>query len=384
MLRVLYIEISREPLRESHIQPRPGWTRRQISLTYVFFAPCGEQLVPAPDSEIAFYPTHSVSKLTFPLDAFRLASRLHQERPFHLVVANDPMMLGLVGYCLKQRFNLPLMVKVHTQYFGHFRWVLERPYYPLYYLLIPFLLAQADKVWAISQGVKESLLPWMTGPDKIEVCYTPIYTNFFDFPPRPPGQRFGRQLLCVGFLNRQKGIDTLLQAMRLLADAGKDPSLILAGSGPEEPALIQLAEKLDIRERVTFKGHVPFNLLAPLYRGCDVFVLPSRYEGLGRVLVEAALAGAPIVTTAIETSLEAVLPNESALLVPPDDPAALAAAVGALLDRPERARAMGEKGRQFARQRFDFEKIMDGVAGLWHRAADIRKPLPASPNWLKP
>jgi len=133
-----------------------------------------------------------------------------------------------------------------------------------------------------------------------------------------------------------------------------------------------LAEKLGIRERVTFKGHVPFNSLAPLYRGCDVFVFPSRYEGLGRVLVEAALAGAPIVTTALETSLEAVLPNESALLVPPDDPAALAAAIGALLDRPERARAMGEKGRQFARQRFDFEKMMDDVAGLWHRAAEIR------------
>jgi glycosyltransferase involved in cell wall biosynthesis len=372
MLRVLYIEISREPLRESHTQPRPGWRRRGIDLTYVFYAPRGEHLVAAPDSEMAFHPTYSASRLTFPLDAFHLASQLHRERPFDLVVANDPMMLGLVGYFLKRRFNLPLMVKVHTQYFGHFRWVLERPYYPFYYLLMPLLLAQADKVWAVSQVVRRSLLPWMSASEKIEVFCTPIYTNFFDCPPGPPGKRSGRQLLSVGFLTRQKGIDTLLQAMRLLVDTGKDPSLILAGSGPEEPALVQLAEKLGIRERVTFKGHVPFDLLAPLYRGCDVFVLPTRYEGLGRVLVEAALTGAPIVTTAIETSQEAVLPNESALLVPPDDPAALAAAIGALLDRPERARAMGEKGRQFARQRFDFEKMMDDVAGLWHRAAEIR------------
>ena len=61
--------------------------------------------------------------------------------------------------------------------------------------------------------------------------------------------------------------------------------------------------------------------------------------------------------------MKAVLPNQSALLVPPDDPAALAAAIGTLLDRPDMARAMGEQGRQFARQRFDYEKIMDDVAG---------------------
>jgi glycosyltransferase involved in cell wall biosynthesis len=371
MLRVLYIEISREPLRESYVQTHPGWTRRQISLTYVFYAPRGEKLVPAPDSEIAFYPTYSASKLTFPLDAFRLASQLHQERPFDLVVANDPMMLGLVGYFLKRRFHLPLLVKVHTQYLGHFRWVLERPYYPPYYLLIPFILAQADMVWAISRSVQRSLLPWMMAPDKIQEFCTPINTEFFYFPPRPPGQPFRRQLLSVGFLNRQKGFDILFQAMRLLVEADKDPSLILAGTGPEEAALTHLAEKLGIRERVTFMGHVPFNLLAPLYRECDVFVLPSRYEGLGRVLIEAALAGAPIVATAIDSTPEAVLPNKSALLVPPQDPAALAAAIGTLLDRPEMARAMGERGRQFARQKFDYEKILDDVAGLWHRAAAI-------------
>ena len=226
--------------------------------------------------------------------------------------------------------------------------MLERPYYPLYYLLIPFILAQADMAWAVSRSVQRSLLPWMMAPDKIQECYTPIYTEFFDFPPRSPGQHFGRQLLNVGFLNRQGGLDILLKAMGLLVEAGKDPSLILAGTGPEEAALAHLAEKLGIRERVTFKGYVPMNLLAPLYRECDVFVLPSRYEGLARVLIEAALAGPPIVAMAIDSTLEAVLPNQSALLVPPGDPAALAAAIGTLLDRPEMARAMGERGRQFA------------------------------------
>jgi glycosyltransferase involved in cell wall biosynthesis len=369
MLRVLYIEISRVPARESHLLPRPGWRERGIDLTYVFFSPQGEELAPAPDAEMAFYPTGSASRLTFPLDALRLASRLHRQNPFNLVVANDPMILGLVGCCLKRRFHLPLVIKVHTQYFGHRRWVLERPYYPFYYLLIPLVLAQADMVWAVSQAVRDSLWPWMTAPGKIEVCPTPIYSQFFDFPPRPAEKPAGTRLLSVGFLNRQKGFDTLLQAMSLLVEAGQDPSLILVGSGPEEAALVHLAETLGIRKRVTFLGQVPLIQLAPLYHDCDVFVLPSRYEGLGRVLIEAAMAGAPIVTTAIGPSAEAVLPNRSALLAPPDDPAALAAAIGTLLDQPEMARAMGERGRQFARQQFNYDKMMDDVAGLWHQAA---------------
>jgi len=97
-------------------------------------------------------------------------------------------------------------------------------------------------------------------------------------------------------------------------------------------------------------------------------VLPTRYEGLGRVLVEAALAGAPIVTTTIGPPAEAVMPGKTALMVPPDDPKALAGAIGALLDQPRMAQAMGERGRQFARQQFDYEKMMDAVVALWRRA----------------
>jgi glycosyltransferase involved in cell wall biosynthesis len=70
--------------------------------------------------------------------------------------------------------------------------------------------------------------------------------------------------------------------------------------------------------------------------------------------------------------------NKSALRVLPDDPAALAAAIGTFLDRPEMVRAMGERGRQFARQRFDHEKIMDDAAGLWHRASEIGKRYPSA------
>lgn len=368
MLRVLYILVSSRPIGDSHIQPIEGWAKRQVSLTYVFYAPRGKELRSAPGCDAAFYPTYSRSKLTFPQDAVRLASELHRQRPFNLVVADDPMGSGLAACCLKHLFHLPLLIKVHTQYFGHLQWVLERPYYPFYYLMASFVLSQADLVQAVSRSVRHSLLPLGVAPGKIEVCPTPVRSHFFDSSPRPPGQPFRERLLNVGYLYRQKGLDLLLKAVQLLVQAGKNPSLTLVGDGPERPVLERLTEQLEIRDQVIFAGHVPKNSLSPFYREADVFVLPTRYEGLGKVLAEAALTGLPVVTTDIGPTAEAVLPGETALLVPPNDPEALAMAIGALLEHPGRARAMGERGRRFARQHFDYERMMDDVVALWHRA----------------
>jgi glycosyltransferase involved in cell wall biosynthesis len=231
-------------------------------------------------------------------------------------------------------------------------------------------------VQAISQSVRQSLVPLRVAPGKIEVCPTPIRTHLIDSSPREPKRPSGQRLLNVGYLCRQKGLDILLRAVARLVDSGRDPNLTLVGDGPARPSLARLADRLGIGARVSFVGHVPQHSLNSFYRDCDVFVLPTRYEGLGRVLVEAGLAGAPIVTTAIGPTSEAVLPGETALLVPKNDAVALAAAIGNLLDRPELARSMGEKGQEFAKKQFDYEKMMDDVVDLWNRATrKHREPL---------
>jgi glycosyltransferase involved in cell wall biosynthesis len=376
MLRVVYFEVSGRPIRDSYIQLVDGWTKRQVSLSYVFYEPRGSEIVAAPGCETAFYPTYSHSKLTFPQDGVRLATELHRQQPFHLVVADDPMGSGLAGCWLKQRLHLPLLVKVHTQYFGHLQWVRERPYYPFYYFMAPFILAQADMVQAISQSVRRSLVPLGVTPGRIKVCPTPIRTHLIDSSLGKPVPPSGQRLLNVGYLCRQKGLDILLRAVARLVDSGYNPHLTLVGDGPARQALTRLAEQLGIQARVNFVGHVPQYSLTSFFRACDVFVLPTRYEGLGRVLVEAALAGMPIVTTAIGPTCEAVLPGETALVVPPNDTGALAAAISTLLDQPELARSMGERGRQFARRHFDYEKMMDEVAALWHQAAERQNSRP--------
>jgi glycosyltransferase involved in cell wall biosynthesis len=166
-----------------------------------------------------------------------------------------------------------------------------------------------------------------------------------------------------------KGLFTLLDAFRLLIDAGNTPKLRLVGDGPLRPKLERRAIELGISDAVTFVGWVPRTSLTSYYRDCDVFVLPSLNEAFGKVLVEAALCSAPVVATRLGGIPEVVLDRKTGLLVPPNDAPGLAAAIARLFDDPGLARAMGEKGRQLARGRFDFEKMLDATVALWHRAA---------------
>jgi len=165
---------------------------------------------------------------------------------------------------------------------------------------------------------------------------------------------------CIGRLDREKAHDTLLRALPQL-----EASVVLVGDGPERERLERLAEELGIVERVRFKGWSddPRRLLSSF----SVFCLPSRpgTESFPLTVLEAMLAGLPVVATAVGSVAEAVLDGETGLLVPPDDPAALAAALRRLLAHRELAAAMGRRGQEVARERFTVDRMVDGYEQLY-------------------
>ena len=100
-------------------------------------------------------------------------------------------------------------------------------------------------------------------------------------------------------------------------------------------------------------------------RGFDVFVLPSRFEGFPLTVIEAMLAELPVVASDVGSVREAVLDGDTGLLVAPEDPEALARAVGALLADPARRRAMGQQGRRRALERFTVEAMARRFESLY-------------------
>jgi glycosyltransferase involved in cell wall biosynthesis len=189
------------------------------------------------------------------------------------------------------------------------------------------------------------------------------------FPPGPAG-RPGDELLFVGRLDRQKGAAVALAALaRLTGPAGALP-LRLVGTGPEEPALRQLAAELGVADRVRWDGQLPQPELADRYRRAAVLVVPGRDEGLGLVAIEAQLCGTPVVAAASGGLLDVVTDGQTGRTFPPGQPDALARAVEAVLADPDASARMAAAARERALTRFGTAGAARTYVGVYTEALE--------------
>lgn len=175
-------------------------------------------------------------------------------------------------------------------------------------------------------------------------------------------------LVAVGRHVTPKGHRYLLEAIPMLArDRPRLVTLLTGRTDEASKDLEAMARRLDLDRHVRFLGHrddIPDVLAA-----ADVFVFPSLWEGLGGALIEAMALGLPIVASDLEAVREVVEEGENAVLVPPADPNALAAAVASILDDPARRRAFGEAGRRRFEERFTAERSSRRMVELYRRLA---------------
>jgi glycosyltransferase involved in cell wall biosynthesis len=165
-------------------------------------------------------------------------------------------------------------------------------------------------------------------------------------PPSLEAQADPPAILTVAHMYPRKNLGVLLNAYALLRDASVPFQAWIVGEGPCRRAWERLRDALDLRDRVTFLGTIPRRDLVDRYRRAAIFCLPSRQEGFGIVFLEAMACGKPIVAARAAAVPETVADGETGLLVDPEDPTALAHAIGGLLCDPGLRRAMGETGRR--------------------------------------
>jgi glycosyltransferase involved in cell wall biosynthesis len=163
-------------------------------------------------------------------------------------------------------------------------------------------------------------------------------------------------LLFLGRIVQQKGIDVLLEALALLRGRC-DLELLVAGRGPERPALETLTSRLGLSGQVHFVGQTAGLQKLWLLQNSLCMVVPSRtYEAFGVVAVESFAAGRPVIATQLRGLADLVRPEVTGGLVPPESPPRLAEAIERLVRDPVRADAMGNAARQFVRA-FDWRDI---------------------------
>jgi glycosyltransferase involved in cell wall biosynthesis len=160
----------------------------------------------------------------------------------------------------------------------------------------------------------------------------------------------------VSRLRWEKGLDILIDALDLVSGVGEVHAVVI-GVGPEEARLRQLAARS--RVAVHFLGHQ--HDVARWLAVADVIAMPSRRESFGRVTLEAMAAGRPLVASRVGGLAEAVVDQETGLLVPPENAQALAAALGTILGDRTIARRMGDR----ARRRYEAHYTLDHMATAW-------------------
>lgn len=172
--------------------------------------------------------------------------------------------------------------------------------------------------------------------------------------PEPPGH-----LLFVGRLRIRKGVEVLLEALRQLPEL----RLRIAGDGEHRAALERRTAELGLGGRVEFLGRCTAGRVRGLLAGARALVVPSTYEGMPLVVLEAMEAGVPLVASRVSGIPEVVVDGETGWLVPPEDPEALASALAALAGDAEEAARRGEAGRR--RIEAGFRPAV--AAGIWER-----------------
>lgn len=158
-------------------------------------------------------------------------------------------------------------------------------------------------------------------------------------------------LLFVGRLRIRKGVEVLLEALGGLREEGTELPLVVAGDGEHRATLERRAGELGLGSGVDFLGRCSAEQVRGLLEQARVLVVPSIYEGMPLVVLEAMEAGLPVVASAVSGIPEVVVDGETGWLVPPEDSPALAAALRAAWD-PEEARRRGATGRARIEERF--------------------------------
>jgi glycosyltransferase involved in cell wall biosynthesis len=183
--------------------------------------------------------------------------------------------------------------------------------------------------------------------------------------PRPDAT----DIVCLGELRPVKAFDVLIEALAVLKANGRRVSATIAGEGPDEAELKALTAQFGVADLVRFVGYRPAREAFALGR---MMVIPSRAESLPYVILEAAAAGVPIVSTRVGGVSEIFGP-ESDQLIPPDDVGALAEALGRALDEPAELRRIAQSVKGRVQAEFSLSAMVDGGLAAYREAIALRK-----------
>jgi len=384
-LNVLMISLGDEVItgwgdtRQRHIE----YAERINHLHIVMYSPASRGLETTRITEnLTAYPSGTRFRPLFPYEAFRIGARICRQHRIDVITTQDPFLTGLAGVWLKNRFGIPLDLQNHSDFFDNKYWITERPLrYGFLNWLGKRLLPGGDTHRVLNDVEKQKYVDMGIDPNRVVVLSTPVRLGRFTPGSLDAALRADLNipvdaplLLWVGKPGPVKRVNDLIRALKMVHQQQPDTHLIVVGDVKKhQPELFDLTTELGLTDQVHFAGLVSHEDLPRYYRTCNIYVHSSNYEGLGKVMIEAASCGKPVVSTRTSGAQAIVIDGETGLLANIEDPPDLAAKILALLDHPSRAAAMGTAARTYVTAKFDHADNLDAVIETWQQCVRFNR-----------
>lgn len=272
--------------------------------------------------------------------AFRIASKLHAQKPFDVLHAHMLPRDGHAGLLISKKLGIPFALTVHGTDVLHYFKADKKPWKRNIRIV-----QKADALLAVSSLLMARVAPYR------ETGVTRIVPNGVDLSLIPEHhENVPRRILSVGTLKARKCMDRTLEAFARIAGEWTDATLTIVGIGPMEMQLRTRIKELGLENRVTLTGGIPHAEVIYRMSESDVFVLPSWGEGYGIVYIEAMAAGMIAVGAQNEGIADTIVDGINGFLVPAGDTAATETVLRRIFTDEEALASLREAGRQSALQ----------------------------------
>lgn len=294
---------------------------------------------------------------------WKLSKILRKEQP-DIVNLHFVDSTGFYVLMLKRWFHFPLVASIHGNDVQKF------PQESLFLKgILGRVLREAEFVTSCSRSLLEDacrLVPEINS----KALVTGNGVDQAEFDAEPDSRPKVPYIFSLGRLERKKGFDILIKAFAAVLSRFPHLHLFLGGAGREEGALRKIVQELKLGERVKFLGPLDRCSVVKFFKGCELFVLPSRIEPLGIVNLEAMAAGKAVVATRVDGVPEIINDGENGLLVESENEGELAAAIIRLLGDGSLRSKMASHNQKVVRERYTWEKVADSYLQAYQGAGE--------------
>jgi len=321
---------------------------------------------------ISIYGTNSIHRITFIFGIIKLLPIVLREKwQPNIVTVQTPWEEGVIGYVLSKSLKAKFIPQIHFDLFSDY-WLQEnRLNYCRKYIAF-MLLIRSDAIRVVSELQKEKLVCEL-GVTENKIRVIPVGVNFQPVHGGKSEYKEGispllidtKVVLFVGRFYAPKNLHLWVETAEIINRRLNNVMFVMVGNGPMYLDVKEAVINRNLTSKFLFLGYIKHGDLPKVYAASDVFLLTSKYEGFGRVVLEAYMASIPVVSTMCAGTLDLIESGKTGILSHFNDAESLAKSVVRLLEDDQLRVQYGEKGREKVLKEYDNYKLASDLVDFW-------------------